>query len=597
MPPVNQFHLWMHATMTERHLFQNHQLQNHQLDEELIYQSDFDELLDLQNRILGLAASNNNCTELMAQLCLMAENLTPNSLASIMLYNKSEGRLYVHTAPSTPQEAIDALNGLQVGIGSCGNAVYHGEAMYVNNTLEDMRWCKTRTFAETFKVSACWSVPFYDESKEIIGTFALSSFEVRNATKFQRKLLDTCASIASILLQKEKYLQQNVLWEKESIRSGKLESIGVLAGGIAHDFNNLLGIVIGNLEMAERTLNPGSKAYNYISSAEKASRRAAELTQQLLTFSKGGDPVKKLSDLQEVVYESAKFVLHGSAISLSFDYQHESNCALIADIDNGQISQVVQNIIINARQAMGDNGAIKIAFSDALEIPDTIIAQSETSRYHKIEICDTGPGISEDIIDKVFDPYFTTKSKGSGLGMALSFSIIKKHGGYIHANTKKNEGACFTLYLPASNANPAATSSDVIDIHKTNTKTKGRILIMDDQEMLHEIAEAMLEELGYQVVHANDGTAAIEMYENSLSGTEPIDIIIMDLTIPGGMGGKETVQKILSIDSSAKAIVCSGYSNDSVMAQFSDYGFKGALNKPYSISELDEILNKTLESL
>ena len=576
--------------MTERSLFTN-TVEDHSP----IVQSEFDELLELQNSILGVSVSNDNCKELLVKLCLMAEQLTPDSVASIMLYEKYDGKLYVHTAPSIPQEAIDALNGLQVGCGSCGNAVYHDEAMYVNNTLDDNRWCETRTFAETFKISACWSIPFYNESNEIFGTFALSSFEVRDATNFQRKLLDTCASIASVLLQKEKYLEQKALWEKETLRAEKLESIGVLAGGIAHDFNNLLGIVIGNLEMTDRVLDPDSKAANYITAASKASKRAAELTQQLLTFSKGGDPVKKLGDVVEVVRESAEFVLHGTGVALTFECScEEGDNVLVADIDNGQISQVVQNIIINARQAMNDEGAIHITFSDVETVPGISEASMSAGHYYKVEIHDTGSGIPDDIIDKIFDPYFTTKSGGSGLGMASSFSIVKKHDGFLFAESEEGNGTCFTLYLPASDSLPAEKPDNVVNINKS--KVKGRVMIMDDQEMLHEVAEAMLEELGYQTVHALDGIEAIEKYRERSVGSEPIDVVIMDLTIPGGMGGEEAVQGVLSIDDNAKVIVCSGYSNDSVMARFADYGFKGALSKPYNIDELDSMLSQMMVS-
>ncbi len=575
--------------MTERSLFQD--AGN---DVSPIVQSEFDELLELQNSILGVSVSNDNSKELLVKLCLMAEKLTPESVASIMLYEKHEGKLYVHTAPSIPQEAVDALNGLQVGCGSCGNAVYHDEAMYVSNTLGDNRWCETRTYAETFKISACWSIPFYNESNEIFGTFALSSFEVREATNFQRKLLDTCASIASVLLQKEKYLEQKALWEKETLRAEKLESIGVLAGGIAHDFNNLLGIVIGNLEMTSRVLNPDSKATTYIAAASKASKRAAELTQQLLTFSKGGDPVKKLSDIVEVVRESAEFVLHGTGVALTFDCLTEGENALVADIDNGQISQVIQNIIINARQAMNDEGAISVTFGHVDTVPGIGEASINSGQYYTVEIHDTGPGIPADIIDKIFDPYFTTKSSGSGLGMASSFSIVKKHDGFLLAESEEGNGTCFTLYLPASDLLLVETPDNVVNINQS--KVKGLVMIMDDQEMLHEVAEAMLEELGYQTVHALDGIEAIEKYKERADGSEPIDVVIMDLTIPGGMGGEEAVQGVLSIDDEAKVVVCSGYSNDSVMARFEDYGFKGALSKPYNIDELDSMLSQMMAS-
>jgi len=573
--------------MTERNLFQDIAS-----DLNPIIQSDFDELLELQNSILGVAVSHDRCKELMEELCLMAEKLTPESVASVMLYNKHEQALYVHTAPNIPQEAIDALNGLKAGVGSCGNAVYHDEAMYVSNTMKDARWCDIQEFVSTFSISACWSIPFYDEAKEIIGTFAISSFTVREPTNFQRKLLGTCASIASILLQKERYLKQSALWEKESLRSEKLESIGVLAGGIAHDFNNLLGIVIGNLEMTDRVLDNDVKASAYVSAATKASRRAAELTQQLLTFSKGGDPVKKLSDLKEVVRESAEFVLHGTSVVLSFENTCVSDRALVAEIDNGQIGQVIQNIIINARQAMHDEGRITVRCSRVISISGINAATLKGGQYHRIDIQDTGPGIPDEIIDKIFDPYFTTKASGSGLGMASSFSIVKKHDGFLFASSEEGVGTCFSLYLPASDSEPLAVPDNVVNFNQS--KVKGRVMIMDDQEMLHEVAEAMLEELGYQTVHALDGAEAIEMYRDSALSNEPIDVVIMDLTIPGGMGGEEAVTGVLSIDEEAKVIVCSGYSNDSVMARFADYGFKGALSKPYNIDELDSMLSQMM---
>lgn len=572
--------------MTDKNRFENPELESCP-----IQQSDFEELLELQSSILGVAASSNDCADLMTQLCFMAEKLTPDSVASIMLYNKSDDRLYVHTAPSIPQEAIDALNGLQVGAGSCGNAVYHDEAMYVCNTLEDNRWCDTRSFAETFSIAACWSMPVHNELNEVIGTFALSSFEIREPTNFQCKLLHICASVTGILFQKENHLQQSSQWERESLRSEKLESIGVLAGGIAHDFNNLLSIVIGNIEMTERAVDKDSKALTYMSSAAEASRRAAELTQQLLTFSKGGDPIKKLSDLKEIVRDSAEFVLHGSAVSLTFDCNFDEDI-LVSEIDSGQISQVIQNIIINARQAMNNNGDINITCSNAVDLPENKNSELATKKYHKIELSDCGPGIPEDIVDKIFDPYFTTKSDGSGLGLALSFSIINKHDGYLFIDTEEGVGSCFTVYLPASDMerDKIFDTAPVVNI----VKNKGCVLVMDDQDMLHEVAEAMLEELGYQSVHARNGTEAIEIFRQALDSENLIDALIMDLTIPGGMGGKEAIKEILSLDANANVIVCSGYSNDSVMSKFEDYGFKGALSKPYDIDELENTLGRIL---
>lgn len=261
-------------------------------------------------------------------------------------------------------------------------------------------------------------------------------------------------------------------------------------------------------------------------------------------------------------------------------------------IDNGQISQAVQNLVINARQAMNNQGEIKITFSSASALSDDDSSKLKVGTYHKIEVQDSGPGVPSDDVDKIFDPYFTTKSEGSGLGLALSFSIIKKHDGYLYVESEEGLGSCFTIYLPASDATHEDLSKDVTSL--SSVISKGRILIMDDQEMLHEVAEAMLEELGFQVVHADDGVEAVEKYRQAIMGTEQIDLVIMDLTIPGGMGGKDAVQEILSFDADAKVIVCSGYSNDSVMSQYDEYGFKGALTKPYNLDELEKTINEAL---
>ncbi|MCF6188001.1 MAG: ATP-binding protein, partial [Desulfobulbaceae bacterium] len=372
----------------------------------------------------------------------------------------------------------------------------------------------------------------------------------------------------------------------ESLRSEKLESIGVLAGGIAHDFNNLLGIVIGNLEMAERVLDSNVKARTYISAATKASRRAAELTQQLLTFSKGGDPIKKLSDLKEVVRESAEFVLHGTSVVLSF----ESSCdeALVAEIDSGQIGQVVQNIIINARQAMGDGGRITVSARNCENCQDL-------KRCVHLSIRDDGPGIAPDILDKIFDPYFTTKEKGSGLGLAICHSVIKKHGGILSVVSELEAGTEFTIKLPVSEV--GKTKAVAPAKRATVAAQKNfKILIMDDEEMIRELATEMLSFIGHQVTTVRDGQEAVENYRNAMDSEKPFDLVILDLTVPGGMGGKEAAELLLQLDPKARIIVSSGYSNDPVMAEYEQYGFVATISKPYDVNGLERILENALHS-
>lgn len=582
--------------MTERHLFTNPEIKQSHVSPEK-----FERLLELQSNILGMAASSCDCTGLAEKLCLLAEQLEPESVASIMLRNQSDNCMYVHSGPSLPIEAIEALNGLAVGKGSCGNVVAHNDEMFVSNTLQDKRWDDLRGFAEKFNVLSCWASPVRNDANEVIGSFALSSFQVSEPNSFQQTLLRICASIAGILIQKEKYLEQSKELEKESLKSQKLESIGVLAGGIAHDFNNLLGIIIGNLDLAIHKTDQHSKVRAYLESAERASSKAIHLAQQLLTFSKGGSPVKKPTNIKTLLHESAKFVLHGSNVSLEFNCRQCDACdnhqpSWRADLDSGQISQVVQNLVLNARQAMQDGGRIKITCDLVSNTDDDNTLFLRPGDYFKIDIEDTGRGIPEDIIDKIFDPYFTTKAGGSGLGLSLAYSIINKHGGHIYTRSTAGEGACFTIYLPAK----YQTAADLNDIYdeksQSTTQHKGRVMIVDDQEMIREVAHAMLEELGYEVIHAEEGSVAIDMYKSAMTGSNPIDLTIMDLTIPGGMGGKEAVKEILALEPNAKIIVCSGFSTDSVMSRYKEFGFQAAINKPYKFEELEKTITTVMYS-
>jgi PAS domain S-box-containing protein len=374
--------------------------------------------------------------------------------------------------------------------------------------------------------------------------------------------------------------------EEELLKTKKLESIGVLAGGIAHDFNNILAAILGNIELALLDSSMGEKPRKLLSEAEKASLRAKDLTQQLLTFSKGGEPVKEASSLQEVVQDSANFVLHGKKVACEFHFPDD---LWLVEIDRGQISQVVQNIIMNATDAMPTGGMIRVSCENIDSIDN--INLSPNKKYVKISITDSGAGIAANVIDKIFDPYFSTKTKGNGLGLAISHSIITKHGGHIEAVSQPGEGTTFTIFLPAASKPPARIEQAE---KSAETRPPAKILIMDDEEMVRNMAEEMLSRLGHEVVLAKDGYEAVRLYRESLETDKPIDLAIMDLTIPGGMGGKEAIKEILSANPEAKVIVSSGYSNDPVMSSFKDYGFSGAVVKPYQLEQLAKAINEVL---
>jgi PAS domain S-box-containing protein len=374
--------------------------------------------------------------------------------------------------------------------------------------------------------------------------------------------------------------------EEELLKSQKLESLGVLAGGIAHDFNNILTAILGSVSLARMHSKPGDKIYSWLIEAEKASFRAKDLTQQLLTFSKGGSPVKKVISLVNSIKDSTSFALRGANVKCDLKV---ANGLWPLEADEGQMVQVFNNLIINACQAMPDGGQIKIAASNVIvdsndNLPLTV------GKYVKISLTDEGSGIPTEHLLRIFDPYFTTKQKGSGLGLAVTYSIIKNHGGHIEVESKTGSGTAFTIYLPASD-NPIENSEMAGELRIAG---KGKVLLMDDEEMVRTIGSEMLSELGYTVETVSDGKEAIDAYTKSKEAGKTFDAVVLDLTIPGGIGGKETIKILREIDPSVMAIVSSGYSNDPVMANFLEYGFNAVVSKPYRITELSRALQGNL---
>ncbi len=379
--------------------------------------------------------------------------------------------------------------------------------------------------------------------------------------------------------------------EEELQKVKKLESVGVLAGGIAHDFNNILVAILGNINLALLDGNLRDETRNLLSKAEKASIRARELTQQLLTFSRGGEPVKETASIGEIIRDSAEFVLHGGNVDCRYSIPDD---LWLVDIDRGQISQVIQNLIINAKHAMPGGGHIQVSCENVSSHENNAVSLAGKDNHIKITINDSGIGIPDSIIEKIFDPYFTTKQEGSGLGLAITYSIITKHNGYIFVQSKPVEGTTFTIYLPASTEKKEQEKSrEIITQRAYNAK----IMIMDDEEMVREVASAMLAVLGHKAVLAGDGKEAIELYRKHRDSGAPIDIVIMDLTIPGGMGGKDAVAGIHAMNPGAKVIVSSGYSNDPVMAHWEEYGFSAAIIKPFQIQDIEKVINRMMVAL
>lgn len=377
--------------------------------------------------------------------------------------------------------------------------------------------------------------------------------------------------------------------EEETQKMQKLESLGILAGGIAHDFNNLLAAIIGNLSLLETSpLGEGDMAEE-IELAKAASWQARGLTQQLLTFAKGGAPVKKIVSIAGLLANTVNFSLSGSKVKGELSLPED---LWRVEADEGQITQVINNMLINASQAMPHGGTVRITAENMLlETDGDNNLPLKRGRYVRVSIQDQGVGIPGEYLHKIFDPYFSTKQDGSGLGLAISYSIIKKHNGHIRVESQPGKGTTFHIYLPALEKEIFAVKKVVeVKLHPG----KEKILVMDDRQSVRHMLEDMLIDLGYEVESAGEGSEAVSLYKRARESGKGFDAVILDLTVPGGMGGKETIEELREIDPEVKAIVSSGYSTDPILSDYQCYGFRGAIAKPFEIKALSQVVGEVL---
>ncbi|HOT45905.1 MAG TPA: ATP-binding protein [Spirochaetota bacterium] len=388
----------------------------------------------------------------------------------------------------------------------------------------------------------------------------------------------------SIIGFMRKYMDQTRALEKVA----QIQSLGILAGGIAHDFNNLLTAVIGNLSLARLKSEEGDVKQTglLIQEAEGASLRARDLTRQLLAFSKGGSPLKEVTSIRDIVRDTALFVASGSGVSCDFSF---SENLMNVSIDINQISQVVQNMVLNAIQAMPKGGRISLS-AENINLFTRDPKSGRRGKFVKLSIRDTGPGIPKKIIHRIFDPYFTTRESGSGLGLTVSHSIIQNHGGFINVSSREGSGTLFEIFLPATGDTAAGETSGAAP----PADLSGSLLVMDDDASVLSVATKMLEHMGFTVTQALNGQQAVELYTNALGVGRPYDCVILDLTIKGGTGGRETITALKAVNPDIKAIVSSGYSNDPVLSNYREYGFAGVIVKPYRFDELRKVLSSIM---
>ena len=376
--------------------------------------------------------------------------------------------------------------------------------------------------------------------------------------------------------------------EKEQLRLGKLESLGIFAGGIAHEVNNSLTEIIGNLSMAKISDNTEERN-GFLENSETASLQIRSIAQQILTFSKGGEPARELIELEDLLVKAVPSSLHGSNIKAEFIIEDD---IWQVKIDKEQIKQVIHNVVVNARQAMSGEGSIFVSIKNIQLTTGTKIPVAPGS-YVQVSIGDQGSGIAAADQQKIFDPFYSTKSSGKGLGLAVSHSIIQKHHGHITFASHPNIGTTFSFLLPAEKEkSPIAKKPKQLELRSG----KGKILVMDDSEPIQLLIKAMLSRLGYDVVVTSDGSEAIEEYKTALDEDRSFLAVILDLTVPGGVGGEETLRTLLQVDPHVKAIVASGYSDSDVLSQYQNYGFSGSIPKPFRVVELGAALDKVINS-
>ena len=388
----------------------------------------------------------------------------------------------------------------------------------------------------------------------------------------------------SVLIFRDISIERQI--ENQNLRHQKLESLGLLAGGIAHDFNNLLMAILGNISLARHELPPASPIANILENAESACHRARGLSTQLLTFAQGGAPVKQVIHLERPMREAAELALHGSSVTLEMRVSQPLD---LVEADEGQLVQSVNNLVLNAKQAMPAGGKVILALENVTLAGSNPRIPLAPGRYVRIQIQDTGTGIPPEHLSRIFDPYFTTKQTGSGLGLTSVHSIVTRHGGHVEVTSPVGSGACFTIHLPASSKKQVPRSTARPPAQNGRSL---RLLALDDDPSIRTIFQLMLTKMGHQVTVAGTSSEALTAFAKALASTEPYDLVFVDLTMPGDLPGEEVIQKLRDIQPAAKIVVMTGYSTSSVLANHRELGLAGALAKPFDVQTLGELLNR-----
>lgn len=575
----------------------------------------YEDILELKNRgiksfisvplfysdsILGFVSfeslsSEVEWPEFTIPLLQISGEMLVNALKRKEVLNQlKESRMMLRTVIDNIPQAIFWKNRKSVYLG-CNNtfAEYAGirdTSDIAGLTDYDLPWSKSQTesYLESEQRVIFTGYPEY----RVVQSQKQHQKEAESIIEVNRiPLFDSQGSIIGILGTYEDITERKVM-EEELIKNQKLESLGTLAGGIAHDFNNLLTAILGSISLAKTELSSGKLTNKRLEVIEQTSQRAKDLTFQLLTFAKGGEPLMKIVDISELLRETTMLALRGANVNYKFLIDQD---LWPVRADEGQISQAVNNLVLNASQSMDNiEGGTVSVFAKNVPLNESDSLPLEPGKYVKVAIEDEGCGIEQGDFTKIFDPYFTNRKEGHGLGLASTHSIIEKHGGFISFDSAVNKGSSFYFYLPAFSG--ISVESENKEFAGEMIKGNGHILIMDDEKIIRDVAGEILKNLGYDVELAEDGRRALEKFRQAKENGNPFDAVILDLTVPGGLGGMETLEHMKNIDAEVKAIVSSGYSNDPIMSEYKNHGFIDAVPKPYRADFLAEVLNRILSS-
>ncbi len=521
------------------------------------------------------------------------------------------------------EELAAERNSLAVTLGSIGDGVITTDAkarIVITNAACEALTGWTAAEAAGQKLQTVFSIEddrapakrksqqkgFYHSAAEavLLGTPERSTLTARDGTKriveqVAAPIYDSHKALTGVVLV-FRDITHRLRDEAERRKAESLEQLGLLAGGIAHDFNNLLTAIIGNISLISLMLPPNDELSERLKDAQNASNRARDLAQQLLTFARGGAPIKQTTSAAKLIEDTVSFSLRGAQSGSEVTIEPD---LWPAEFDSGQISQVIANLVVNADQAMPEGGTLRVScdnFVAATGMPNSP-HDLKPGEYIRIKVCDEGIGIPERCLKSIFDPYFTTKAKGNGLGLATTYSIVKNHGGLITVESELQRGSTFTVYLPASPVEtclvPLAPASGGEEKKKAEEiRGTGRVLIVDDEEAIRMLVDFTLSRLGYEVAQAESALKGIDLYRQGLLAGRRFDLVILDLTLPGGMGGKDALKALLEIDPMVNAIVSSGYATDATMSRYEDLGFRGVIAKPYEAAALGRKVHDTIAS-